>query len=148
MEAREEEGQGEEWPGFDPLPVVLVRLQQLEAQGQPMAALDSPDSHEVASALRLLGQQGRGLKAAWEQRQQRLQEGLELQRFSREVDGFTATCANHEAFLQLDSLGVWSQGCAAGVLRPHHWRELGSQAGQEASGPAVGEMVLTAILPA
>uniref|UniRef100_A0A8C4M5V2 Spectrin beta, non-erythrocytic 5 n=1 Tax=Equus asinus TaxID=9793 RepID=A0A8C4M5V2_EQUAS len=81
------------------------RLQQLEAQGQPMAALDSPDSHEVASALRLLGQQGRGLKAAWEQRQQRLQEGLELQRFSREVDGFTTTCANHEAFLQLDSLG-------------------------------------------
>uniref|UniRef100_A0A8C5UMU9 Spectrin beta, non-erythrocytic 5 n=1 Tax=Microcebus murinus TaxID=30608 RepID=A0A8C5UMU9_MICMU len=63
------------------------RLQQLEAQSQPVAALDSPDTREVASALRLLGRQGRELQAAWEQRQRRLQEGLELH-----------------------SLGVWSWG--------------------------------------
>uniref|UniRef100_A0A4X1V167 Calponin-homology (CH) domain-containing protein n=1 Tax=Sus scrofa TaxID=9823 RepID=A0A4X1V167_PIG len=81
------------------------RLQQLAAQGLPMAALDSPDSREVASALRLLDQQGQELKAAWEQRQQQLQEGLELQKFGREVGGFTAICASHESFLQLDSLG-------------------------------------------
>lgn len=92
--------------GFDPLPLVLDRLQQLEAQGQPIAAVDSPDSQEVACALKLLGQEGWGLQAAWEQRQQWLQEGLELQRFSQEVDSFTATCANHEAFLGPDSLGV------------------------------------------
>lgn len=104
--------------GFDLLPVVLARLQQLEAQGQSLAALDSLDSQEVTQALRLLGEQGQGLKAAWEQRQRRLQEGLELQRFGRAVDGFAATCANHEAFLQLDSLGVWNQGCAARCCFP------------------------------
>uniref|UniRef100_A0A8C6D7R2 Spectrin beta, non-erythrocytic 5 n=1 Tax=Moschus moschiferus TaxID=68415 RepID=A0A8C6D7R2_MOSMO len=80
------------------------RLQQLETQGQPMAASSSPDFPEVASALRLLGHQGQELKAAWEQRQQQLQEGLELQKFGRDVDGFTASCANHEAFLRLDGL--------------------------------------------
>lgn len=74
-----------------------------------MAALDSLESQEVANALRLLGQQGQGLKAAWEQRQQWLQEELELQKFGQEVDGFMATCANHETFLQLDSLGVRSR---------------------------------------
>lgn len=99
--------------GFDPLPVVLARLQQLEAQGQSVAALDSLDSQEVTRALRLLGQQGQGLKAAWERRQRWLQEGLELQRFGRAVDDFAATCANHEAFLQLDSLGVRTQACAS-----------------------------------
>ncbi|XP_061286842.1 spectrin beta chain, non-erythrocytic 5 isoform X2 [Bos javanicus] len=80
------------------------RLQQLETQGQPMAASGSPDFREAASTLRLLGHQGQELKAAWEQRQQQLQEGLELQKFGRDVDGFTASCANHEAFLQLDVL--------------------------------------------
>ncbi|KAI4540410.1 hypothetical protein MG293_009451 [Ovis ammon polii] len=80
------------------------RLQQLETQGQAMAASGSPHFQEVASALRLLGHQGQELKAAWEQRQQQLQEGLELQKFGRDVDGFTASCANHEAFLRLDSL--------------------------------------------
>ncbi|KAI4583108.1 hypothetical protein MJG53_008321 [Ovis ammon polii x Ovis aries] len=80
------------------------RLQQLETQGQAMAASGSPHFREVASALRLLGHQGQELKAAWEHRQQQLQEGLELQKFGRDVDGFTASCANHEAFLRLDSL--------------------------------------------
>lgn len=110
------------WPreqtGFDPLPVVLDRLQQQGTKGQPMAASGSPDFREVASALRLLGHQSQELKAAWEQRQQQLQEGLELQKFVRDVDGFTASCANHEAFLRLDSLQVRSWGCAAGMRLP------------------------------
>ncbi|XP_058149963.1 spectrin beta chain, non-erythrocytic 5 [Dasypus novemcinctus] len=81
------------------------RLQQLEAQGQHLAALDSPDSRDVARALRLLGQRGRELKVAWERRQQRLQDGLELQSFGRKVDGFTAACADLEASLHRDALG-------------------------------------------
>ena len=94
-----------------------------------MAALDSPDSREAAGTLRLPGQQGRELKAAWEQRQQRLQEGLKLQRSGREVDVFTATCANHETFLELDSLAVWSSGCAAGKLLPPGSRSLDGRLG-------------------
>ena len=118
MEARWEEGWPREQTGFDPLLVVLDRLQQMETKGQPMAASGSPDFREVASALRLLGHQGQELKAAWEQRQQQLQEGLELQKFVRDVDGFTASCANHEAFLRLDSLQVRSWGCATGMRLP------------------------------
>ncbi|CAK7301658.1 Spectrin beta chain, non-erythrocytic 5 [Vulpes lagopus] len=94
------------------------RLQQLEAQGQPISALDSPDSQEVAHALGLLSQQGQGLQAAWEQRQQRLQEGLELQRFGHDVDGFTAACASREAFLELDNLGE-DVGEAQRLLQQH-----------------------------
>ncbi|XP_038962424.1 spectrin beta chain, non-erythrocytic 5 isoform X3 [Rattus norvegicus] len=81
------------------------RLQQLEAQGQLVAVSGSPQFQEVASALRLLGQHSQQLKALWEQRQQKLWAGLELQRFGQEVDSFTATCASHEASLQLDNLG-------------------------------------------
>ncbi|XP_037691030.1 LOW QUALITY PROTEIN: spectrin beta chain, non-erythrocytic 5 [Choloepus didactylus] len=99
------------------------RPQQLEAQGQHLAALDSLDSQEMTSVLRLLGQQGRELKLAWEQRQQRLQEGLELQRFGRKVDGFTAACANHEAFLRQDKLGE-DTGEAQSLLQQHREFEL------------------------
>ncbi|XP_023382643.1 spectrin beta chain, non-erythrocytic 5-like, partial [Pteropus vampyrus] len=93
-------------------------MQQLKAQGEPMAALGSTESQEVINALSLLSQQGQGLKAAWEQRQQQLQEGLELQKFGQEVDGFTATCSKHEAFLQLDNLGE-DVGEARSLLQQH-----------------------------
>ncbi|XP_069861789.1 spectrin beta chain, non-erythrocytic 5 [Dipodomys merriami] len=81
------------------------RLQRLEVQSPSMVTMDSPYSQEVASVVRLLGQHSRELKAVWEQSQQRLQEVLELQRFGKEVDRFTATCASLDAFLCLDSLG-------------------------------------------
>uniref|UniRef100_A0A286XUZ7 Spectrin beta, non-erythrocytic 5 n=1 Tax=Cavia porcellus TaxID=10141 RepID=A0A286XUZ7_CAVPO len=81
------------------------RLKQLEAQGQLLAASDGPHSQEVTSTLRLLSQRSWELKAACEQRQQWLHEGLQLYRFGQEVDGFTAACADHEAVLCLDSLG-------------------------------------------
>ncbi|XP_078007768.1 LOW QUALITY PROTEIN: spectrin beta chain, non-erythrocytic 5 [Phascolarctos cinereus] len=81
------------------------RMRQLEAQGQQLASLEAQDSQAVANALKQLGQQARGVDAAWERCHRRLQQGLELQMFVREADGFSATCANHEAFLRLDSLG-------------------------------------------
>ncbi|KAM6181713.1 LOW QUALITY PROTEIN: spectrin beta chain, non-erythrocytic 5 [Erethizon dorsatum] len=81
------------------------RLLQLEAQGQTLAASDAPNSQEVASALRLLGQHSWELKAAWEQRQQWLHEELQLHRFGQEVNGFIAACADHEDVLCPDSLG-------------------------------------------
>lgn len=105
--------------GFDPLPVVLDRLQWLEVWGQGLAASGSPAAQEVDSTLRLLSQHGLQLEAAWEQRWQWLQEGLELQRFSQELNGFAATCANHEAFLHLDTIGVGSQA-GGGDGADHH----------------------------
>lgn len=84
-----------------------------------MAISDSPLSQEVASALRLLGQQGQQLKALWGQREQKLRDRLELQRFDQEVDSFIATCTSHEAFLHQDNLGVKSWGSETGVS-PYH----------------------------
>ncbi|XP_074091259.1 spectrin beta chain, non-erythrocytic 5 isoform X1 [Macrotis lagotis] len=81
------------------------RMRQLETQGQQLASLELQDSQAVAAALEQLGQLAHRVDMAWEGRQQRLQQGLELQLFVREADGFSATCANHEAFLQLDNLG-------------------------------------------
>lgn len=96
--------------------VILYRLRQLEAQAQLVAISDSPRSQEVASALRLLGQQGQQLKALCGQREQKLRDRLELQRFGQEVDSFIATCTGHEAFLHQDNLGVKSWGSETGVL--------------------------------
>lgn len=90
--------------------VILYRLRQLEAQGQLVAVSESPRSQEVASAVRLLGRQGQQLKALCGQREQKLRDRLELQRFGREVDRFIATCTDHEAFLHQDNLGVKSWG--------------------------------------
>ncbi|CAH6788033.1 Sptbn5 [Phodopus roborovskii] len=90
------------------------RLQQLESQGQLVADSDSPQFPEVASALRFLGQQGQQLKALWGQRQQKLQDGLDLQRFAQEVDSFIAACASREASLHLDNLGEKTWGSKTG----------------------------------
>lgn len=149
-QGRGAEGGGGEPTGFDLLPVILDRLQQLEAQGQAISALDSPDSQEVARALRLLSQRGRGLQAAWERQQQRLQQGLELQRFGRDVDGFAATCASHEAFLQQDKLGVGAgdtglQACfpiTGGSLEVGGGgpRGPGASGGQDGADPIVPSM--------
>ncbi|KAM7327506.1 hypothetical protein ACRRTK_013873 [Alexandromys fortis] len=92
------------------------RLRQLEAQAQLVAISDSPPSQEVASALRLLGQQGQQLKALWGQREQELRDRLELQRFGQEVDSFVAICTSHEAFLHQDNLGEWKQAVAELML--------------------------------
>ncbi|XP_023568382.1 spectrin beta chain, non-erythrocytic 5 [Octodon degus] len=81
------------------------RLQQLEAQGQPLATSDAAHSQEVTSALKLLGQRNWELKAEWERRQQWLHEGLQLHRFGQEVNDFTAACADYEAVPCLDILG-------------------------------------------
>ncbi|KAK2103753.1 hypothetical protein P7K49_017609 [Saguinus oedipus] len=135
--------------GFDPLPVIPVRLQQLDTQSQPIAALDSPDCQEVANTLRLLGQKGQELKAVWEQRQQWLQEGLELQRFGREVDGFTATCANHEAWLHLDNLGEDVRGTLSLLQQHRESEQLLSSLGPRAEAlQAHGEKLVQGQHPA
>ncbi|KAM9646114.1 spectrin beta chain, non-erythrocytic 5 [Trichechus inunguis] len=125
------------------------RLQQLEAQGQHVAALNSPGSREVTSALGLLGQQGRELRAAWGQRQQQLQEALELQRFGREADGFVTACANREAFLHLDHLGE-DVGEAQSLLQRHQeFERLLDSLGPRAEAlQAHGEQLVQSQLPA
>ncbi|KAM7154753.1 LOW QUALITY PROTEIN: spectrin beta chain, non-erythrocytic 5 [Molossus nigricans] len=101
--------------GAAPARVLAGHRQQRGQPEQDAAAGGSGPAHGSGgpprgdSALRLPGQQSRGLKAPWEQRQQRRQEGLELQKSGQEADGFSSKCAHHEAFLRLDSLGAWPQ---------------------------------------
>ncbi|XP_043836496.1 spectrin beta chain, non-erythrocytic 5 [Dromiciops gliroides] len=81
------------------------RMRQLEARGQQLANLEPQETQAVASTVKQLGQQAHRVDVAWKQHHGWLQRGLELQMFVREADGFSAACANHEAFLRLDSLG-------------------------------------------
>ncbi|KAM9202881.1 spectrin beta chain, non-erythrocytic 5 [Dugong dugon] len=125
------------------------RLQQLEAQGQHVVALNSLGSREVISALGLLGQQGRELRAAWGQRQQQLQEALELQRFGREADGFVTACANHEAFLHLDHLGEDVQEAQSLLQRHQEFEWLLDSLGPQAEAlQAHGKQLAQSQLPA
>ncbi|XP_078419413.1 spectrin beta chain, non-erythrocytic 5 [Cetorhinus maximus] len=45
------------------------------------------------------------LETAWKERNEKLQEGLELQQFNREADRIEATFSGHEAFLKISDLG-------------------------------------------
>ncbi|XP_038646180.1 spectrin beta chain, non-erythrocytic 5 [Scyliorhinus canicula] len=45
------------------------------------------------------------LGTAWTERNEKLQEGLELQHFNREADRIEATLSGHEAFLKISDLG-------------------------------------------
>uniref|UniRef100_A0A8B9QPH1 Calponin-homology (CH) domain-containing protein n=1 Tax=Anas platyrhynchos TaxID=8839 RepID=A0A8B9QPH1_ANAPL len=53
-----------------------------------------------------LAQENKELEKMWEQRQKKLQDGLELQKFNREGDRINAALSSHEAFLRGDDLGV------------------------------------------
>ncbi|XP_056671969.1 spectrin beta chain, non-erythrocytic 5 [Monodelphis domestica] len=81
------------------------RMRQLEARGRQLSSLEAQDAQAVAAALEQLRRQAHRVDAAWEQGQQRLQQGVELQMFVQEANRFDAACSNHEAFLRLDSLG-------------------------------------------
>uniref|UniRef100_A0A8B9UAF8 Calponin-homology (CH) domain-containing protein n=1 Tax=Anas zonorhyncha TaxID=75864 RepID=A0A8B9UAF8_9AVES len=52
-----------------------------------------------------LAQENKELEKMWEQRQKKLQDGLELQKFNREGDRINAALSSHEAFLRGDDLG-------------------------------------------
>ncbi|XP_067895807.1 spectrin beta chain, non-erythrocytic 5 isoform X2 [Heterodontus francisci] len=45
------------------------------------------------------------LETAWNQQNEKLQEGLELQQFNRDADRIEATLSGHEAFLKIHDLG-------------------------------------------
>lgn len=105
-----------------PSACVLAKMQQLEARGQ------TPRTPERGPCSDAPGPAKPGLK----QRQPRLQGRLELQRFGRETDGFSANCANHEAIPAAGQPWGMEPGVCSLVLLPHRWRLLRGQAGWEA----------------
>uniref|UniRef100_A0A8C3KKS8 Calponin-homology (CH) domain-containing protein n=1 Tax=Calidris pygmaea TaxID=425635 RepID=A0A8C3KKS8_9CHAR len=62
------------------------------------------ESSPTPSLLRL-AEENKLLEKMWEQRQKKLQDGLELQKFNREGDRINAALSGHEAFLRGNDLG-------------------------------------------
>ncbi|XP_068017491.1 spectrin beta chain, non-erythrocytic 5 isoform X2 [Melanerpes formicivorus] len=60
---------------------------------------------DVYQAMERLAKENKELEKMWEQRQKKLQDGLELQKFNREGDRINAALSGHEAFLRGDDLG-------------------------------------------
>ncbi|KAM6131195.1 spectrin beta chain, non-erythrocytic 5 [Pterocles gutturalis] len=60
---------------------------------------------DVHQAMERLAKENKELEKMWEQRQKKLQDGLELQKFNREGDRINAALSGHEAFLRGDDLG-------------------------------------------
>ncbi|XP_010216051.1 PREDICTED: spectrin beta chain, non-erythrocytic 5, partial [Tinamus guttatus] len=60
---------------------------------------------EVFQSVERLAEENKELEKMWEQRQKKLQDGLELQKFNREADRINAALSSHEAFLRGDDLG-------------------------------------------
>ncbi|XP_039179841.1 spectrin beta chain, non-erythrocytic 5 isoform X3 [Crotalus tigris] len=75
------------------------RFKQLQELGQKVGAPD------VGEYIDRVAQRRNELDELWTERQKKLQENIELQKFIKEVDSILAAISSHEAFLQTDNLG-------------------------------------------
>ncbi|KAH0620636.1 hypothetical protein JD844_021299 [Phrynosoma platyrhinos] len=85
---------------------VVTAEQQLQALGQKI--MDGPSNNralDVYESVHKLAQKRNELDELWAKRRKKLQEGVELQKFNKEIDGIHAALCSHEAFLRTDSLG-------------------------------------------
>ncbi|XP_062823236.1 spectrin beta chain, non-erythrocytic 5 [Anolis carolinensis] len=82
------------------------RFKQLQELGQKI--MDGPPNNkalDVYDSVHKLTQKRNELDELWAKRRKRLQEGVELQKFNKEIDSIHAALSSHEAFLRTDSLG-------------------------------------------
>uniref|UniRef100_A0A8B9BFF0 Calponin-homology (CH) domain-containing protein n=1 Tax=Anser brachyrhynchus TaxID=132585 RepID=A0A8B9BFF0_9AVES len=84
-----------------------IRFVQLEELGRKVIHEQPSNSRtkDVLQYMERLAQENKELEKMWEQRQKKLQDGLELQKFNREGDRINAALSSHEAFLRGDDLG-------------------------------------------
>ncbi|NXW30481.1 SPTN5 protein, partial [Phaetusa simplex] len=83
------------------------RFVQLEELGRKVIHEQPSNSRtvDVHQYLERLAEENKELEKLWEQRQKKLQDGLELQKFNREGDRINAALSGHEAFLRGNDLG-------------------------------------------
>ncbi|XP_068802064.1 spectrin beta chain, non-erythrocytic 5 isoform X5 [Struthio camelus] len=83
------------------------RFVQLEELGRKVIHEQPSNSRtgEVHQSMERLAEENKLLEKMWEQRQKKLQDGLELHKFNREADRINAALSSHEAFLRGDDLG-------------------------------------------
>ncbi|NXW82166.1 SPTN5 protein, partial [Alopecoenas beccarii] len=83
------------------------RFVQLEELGRKIIHEQPSNGRtvDVHQTMERLAKENKELEKMWEQRQKKLQDGLELQKFNREGDRINAALSGHEAFLRGDDLG-------------------------------------------
>lgn len=88
--------------------MILGRFVQLEELGHKIIHEQPSNGRtaDVHQTMERLAKENKELEKMWEQRQKKLQDGLELQKFNKEGDRINAALSGHEAFLRGDDLGV------------------------------------------
>ncbi|KFQ58276.1 Spectrin beta chain, non-erythrocytic 5, partial [Pelecanus crispus] len=83
------------------------RFVRLEELGRKVIHEQPSNSRttDVHQSMERLAKENKEVEKMWEQRQKKLQDGLELQKFNREGDRINAALSGHEAFLRGDDLG-------------------------------------------
>ncbi|NXF34969.1 SPTN5 protein, partial [Nyctibius bracteatus] len=83
------------------------RFLKLEELGRQVIHEQPSNSRtvDVHQSMQRLAEENKELEKLWEQRQKKLQDGLELQKFNREGDRINAALSGHEAFLRGNDLG-------------------------------------------
>ncbi|XP_014805640.1 PREDICTED: spectrin beta chain, non-erythrocytic 5-like [Calidris pugnax] len=83
------------------------RFVQLEELGRKVIHEQPSNGRtaDVHQSMERLAEENKLLEKMWEQRQKKLQDGLELQKFNREGDRINAALSGHEAFLRGNDLG-------------------------------------------
>ncbi|KAI1895008.1 hypothetical protein AGOR_G00101700 [Albula goreensis] len=81
------------------------RVRNMENLGQSLVGSSPGNRAEIQQMLRKLGQGWAELDTLWANRKQRLEEGLELQKFNREADRIEAALSSHETRLKVTDLG-------------------------------------------
>nr|XP_002732400.1 PREDICTED: spectrin beta chain, non-erythrocytic 5-like [Saccoglossus kowalevskii] len=78
----------------------------------------SPESATVRHKMNKLIDDKREIEAAWNRRNQKLHDCLDLAQFNREADHIDAITSGHEAFLEYNDLGDTVEG-VEGLLKRH-----------------------------
>ncbi|XP_063699935.1 spectrin beta chain, non-erythrocytic 5 isoform X3 [Culicoides brevitarsis] len=79
----------------------------------------NPSLKEIPAALEKLQKEQKEVRDAWKEKEQYLQQSVELQIFNREADKIDATTKSHEAFLEYMDLGTSLDDVEA-ILKRHN----------------------------
>lgn len=84
---------------------MFLRFKQLTDLGSKLLQ-SNPELTDVRDRLLRLGAEQDALARGWEEKQDWLQQCLQLQLFNKEADNIDAVTNAHQAFLEFSDLGV------------------------------------------
>ncbi|XP_055309165.1 spectrin beta chain, non-erythrocytic 1 isoform X4 [Sitodiplosis mosellana] len=80
-------------------------FKEVIALGKQLQQRNTSNLTDVVDLIERLGTERDGIHSKWLDKQNQLQQGVELQVFNREADKIDATTKSHEAFLEYTNLG-------------------------------------------